>query len=164
MIDKIVKGIHHAEKIFIIFVFTIMTVVTFVAAINRFTAHIAMPWSEELVKYLLVWMTIIGSALGVSTGVHVGIDSLVNLLPEKVRLMVSRSMMIVGAAFSGLFTYIGIELVMKQYVQTSTALNISMGYVYGSIAVGGFLMFIEFVYLFYSSFKRKIEQEEVVIA
>jgi TRAP-type C4-dicarboxylate transport system permease small subunit len=130
-----------------------MTIVTFMAAFNRFTIQIAMPWTDELVRFMLLWMTMVGAALGINTGVHVGINVITDLFPPKLRLNVARVMNLVGIVFTVIFLNIGIKIVKAQYIQKSTAMTISMGWVYGCIIAGAILMFFEFVYLLYLSFK-----------
>lgn len=153
------KYIHKFEKVLSSILLSIMTVVTFAAAVNRFTLKLAMPWSEELVKFLLMWMTMIGAAMGVGTNEHVGIDVFVSRFPPKLQKVIALVMDLVGMFFSVLFAYIGVQMIMKQYMQKSTALEVSMGLVYACVAVGAILMFTEFGYKFYLSCKR-LQAEE----
>lgn len=153
------KYIHLFEKVLASALLAVMTLVTFAAAVNRFTFKLAMPWSEELVKFLLMWMTMVGAAMGVGMSEHVGIDVLVSRLPKGVQHTVSQLMHVVGCGFSVLLLYIGIQMVQKQYMQKSTALEVSMGLVYACVAVGAALMFIEFAYKLYLGFQRAGQEE-----
>ena len=147
------KYIHKFEKVLSSVILAIMTIVTFVAAVNRFTFNYSMPWTEELVKFLVMWMTMVGAAMGVGTNEHVGIDVFINCFPKIVQHCISQIMNLIGVFFSVIFCYIGIQMVQKQYLQTSTALQISMGVVYACVVVGAVLMFTEFAYKFYMGFK-----------
>lgn len=69
-------------------------------------------------------------------------------------------MSLAGVAFSVVFCYVGYLMVIKQYTQKSTALEISMGIVYMCVVVGAVLMFIEFGYKFISGFKERRASEE----
>lgn len=153
------KYIHKFERVVSSVLLSVMTVVTFAAAVNRFTLKLAMPWSEELVKFLLMWMTMVGAAMGVGTNEHVGIDVFVSRFPKRVQRAVALVMDLAGMFFSVLFLYIGAQMVMKQYMQKSTALEVSMGLVYACVAVGAVLMFIEFGYKFYLGCRRFGEEE-----
>lgn len=153
------KYIHKFEEIFGSVILGTMTIVTFLAAINRFTLNLAMPWTEELVKFLVMWMTMIGAALGIGRSEHVGIDVFVERFPQKLQFIISQFMNLTGIAFSIVFCYIGYLMVAKQYTQKSTALEISMGFVYACIAVGAILMLIEFGYKFYSGFKERKQED-----
>lgn len=153
------KYIHKFEEIFGSVILGTMTIVTFLAAINRFTFNLAMPWSEELVKFLVMWMTMIGAALGVGRSEHVGIDVFVERFPSKLQFIVAQFMNVIGMIFSVVFCYIGYLMVVKQYSQKSTALEISMGIVYACVVVGAILMLIEFGYKLYLGFNERKKDE-----
>ena len=40
-------------------------------------AAVNLSWAQELATYMFVWMAKFGAALGVRTGIHVGVDVLV---------------------------------------------------------------------------------------
>lgn len=153
------KYVHKFEEIFGGVILGTMTIVTFLAAINRFTFNFAMPWSEELVKFLVMWMTMIGAALGVGRNEHVGIDVFVERFPKKLQFGIGQFMNLTGMAFSVVFCYIGYLMVIKQYTQQSTALEISMGIVYACVVVGAILMFVEFTYKLIVGFKSLKKKE-----
>lgn len=51
------KFVHKFEEVFGGTILAAMAIITFLAAVNRFTFNFPMPWSEEIVKFLLMWMT-----------------------------------------------------------------------------------------------------------
>lgn len=153
------KFVRRFEKTVAAITLSIMTIVTFVAAVNRFTFSIAMPWSEELTRFLVMWMTMVGAALGVGKNEHVGIDVFVTRFPKHLQHVIALIMHAMGVVFSILFFYIGIQMVENQYMQTSTAMEISMGLVYACVVVGAVLMFIEFGYKFVHEFRHPSYQK-----
>ena len=157
------KFVHKFEEVFGGTILAAMAIITFLAAVNMFTFNFPMPWSEEIVKFLLMWMTMIGAALGIGRSEHVGIDVFVERFPQKMQFIIGQIMSLAGVVFSVIFCYIGYLMVIKQYAQKSTALEISMGIVYMCVVVGAVLMFIEFGYKFYRGFKDKKDREGVLI-
>ena len=144
------KFVHKFEEVFGGTILAAMAIITFLAAVNRFTFNFPMPWSEEIVKFLLMWMTMIGAALGIGRSEHVGIDVFVERFPQKMQFIIGQIMSLAGVVFSVIFCYIGY-------------LEISMGIVYMCVVVGAILMFIEFGYKFYRGFKDKKDGEGVLI-
>lgn len=153
------KYIHKFEEILGATILAAMTIITFTGSINRFTFHLSLPWTEEATRFLVMWMTMIGAALGVARNEHVGIDVIVSRLPKKVSFIIAQFMNVAGMVFSVIFCYIGYLMVIKQYTQKSTALTISMGVVYACVVLGAILMLIEFGYNFYKGFKNKKTEE-----
>lgn len=81
------KFVHKFEEVFGGTILAAMAIITFLAAVNRFTFNFPMPWSEEIVKFLLMWMTMIGAALGIGRSEHVGIDVFVERFPQKMQFI-----------------------------------------------------------------------------
>ena len=69
------------------------TLTIFAAVLHRYAAGLRIPglqerllaldfsWAQELCIFMFVWMCKFGAAYGVRTGIHVGVDVLVNRLP-----------------------------------------------------------------------------------
>ena len=54
------------------------TLVTFVSVMMRYLMGTGFTWATELTIYLFIWMAKFGAAYGVRTGIHVGVDYVVN--------------------------------------------------------------------------------------
>ena len=54
-------------------------------AVYTWLASINLSWAQELATYMFVWMAKFGAALGVRTGIHVGVDVFVNRLTPAAR-------------------------------------------------------------------------------
>ena len=63
----------------------VMSVVVFLQVIFRFVIKASLPWSEELSRYLLVYITYFGCAYGIKTGAHLGVEAFVLILPKTVQ-------------------------------------------------------------------------------
>lgn len=157
---KILKGLHGIEAVIAGLFLAIMTAVTFLAAVNRFTLKIPMPWSEELVRFLLVWDSIIAAAYGISVNAHVGIDIISSHLNPKLK----RIMKIVTSIFAIMFLAImfnyGLKTTLNSVAQLSPAMQISMAFVNASLPVGALFMIIEFVVIIIDSVKQMASKEE----
>ncbi len=100
-------------------------------------------WTEELATFLMMWVGLLGSALALNRGAHLGVDFVTTKLPEKVRAGVE----IVTFALISLFGLLvmmggGIQLVYRTLStdQHSPALGLKMGYVYLCLPVSGFFI------------------------
>ena len=78
------------------------TVIIFAAVMHRYAAgcaipgvqdwllHLDMGWAQELCIIMFVWMAKFGAAYGVRTGIHVGVDVLINRLDDRNRAALHR--------------------------------------------------------------------------
>ncbi len=108
---------------------------------------IRLTWAQELCIFLFVWMAKFGAAYGVRTGIHVGVDILVNRLsPEWRRRMVLFGLFC-GAAFTAFVGWLGARLVAHLFHsgQVSAVLEAPMWIVYLCLPLGSFLMCFRFL-------------------
>lgn len=100
-------------------------------------------WSEELARFLLIWVSMLGGALAFRRNEHLGIDFLVTKLDYDVRkgtVLFTQGMVCFVA--TSVFLYGGSRLVLDAFVleQTTPALGWMMGYVYLAVPIAGLFM------------------------
>lgn len=106
------KFLNHLEEWLVTFLMGAATLIIFVAVLHRYAAGLAIPgvqdwllslnftWAQELTIIMFVWMAKFGAAYGVRTGIHVGVDVLINRLSDANR----RKFVVIGLAAGALFT------------------------------------------------------------
>jgi C4-dicarboxylate transporter DctQ subunit len=113
----ILKLLDRLEEGLIAFLMAAATLVIFVAVIHRFLAGVPMlqdwvlrldvSWAQELCIIMFVWMCKFGAAYGVRTGIHVGVDVVINRLDEGLRGKVVIFGLLAGALFTGAVAWLG---------------------------------------------------------
>ena len=74
---------------------------------------INMTWAQELTIIMFVWMAKFGAAYGVRTGIHVGVDVLINRLSDANRSKFIIFGLLAGAVFTGIVAYLGSHFVWE---------------------------------------------------
>src|SRR3954464_6890904 len=135
------------------------TLVIFVVVVHRYAATVPIPgvqdwlirlnlsWAQELCIYMFIWMAKFGAAYGVRTGIHVGVDLLVNKVPPRSRKQVVLFSLFCGAFFTGMIAAFGGSFVAEMFKtgQQSNDLEAPMWIVYLAIPVGSGLMCFRFL-------------------
>jgi TRAP-type C4-dicarboxylate transport system permease small subunit len=108
---------------------------------------VRLTWAQELCIFLFVWMAKFGAAYGVRTGIHVGVDILVNRLPPHLRRATVLFGLLCGAVFTAFVGWLGTRLVVHlfQSGQVSAVLEAPMWLVYLCLPLGSFLMCFRFL-------------------
>jgi len=112
-----------------------------IQVIMRYIFKASLTWSEEVSRYLFVWMVFIGMSYGIKNGTHMRIDMLEHFIPklQKPLGILADTCFLVFAAYM-----IGPGMsVIKSITasgQTSPAAEIPMEIVYISLLVGFFLV------------------------
>ncbi|MQY51256.1 TRAP transporter small permease [Rhodocyclus tenuis] len=117
------KWLDHLEEWIITFLMGGATTIIFVAVVHRYLAGMPIPgvqdwllgfnfsWAQELCIIMFVWMAKFGAAYGVRTGIHVGVDVLINRLDEKTRGRFILFGLCAGALFTGTVAALGANFI-----------------------------------------------------
>jgi TRAP-type C4-dicarboxylate transport system permease small subunit len=115
-------------------------------AVYVWLASINLSWAQELATYMFVWMAKFGAALGVRTGIHVGVDVFVNRLTPPARKPVIVFAMLCGALFTGVIGTLGAVYVYQlDPDQVSPELEFPSWMIYLAIPLGSYLMCFRFL-------------------
>jgi len=112
--------------------------------INLAALHLS--WAQELATYMFVWMAKFGAALGVRTGIHVGVDVFVKRLSPSARKPVIVFALLCGALFTGVIGTLGAVYVYElDPDQVSPELEWPSWIIYLCIPLGSYLMCYRFL-------------------
>jgi len=112
------KWLDHLEEWLIATLMGVATLIIFVSVIHRYASgfdtpmqdwllSLNMAWAQEATIYLFVWMAKFGAAYGVRTGIHVGVDVVINQMPDAHRRRFVIFGLLAGALFTGAVATMG---------------------------------------------------------
>lgn len=126
----------------VLLVFT-MVAITLLQVVLRYAFNAPLRWSEELARYVFVWISFLGLYLAYRRGAHLGLDLLPGLLgPGGARWLALLSEAIIlttllwAVATSGRLLTISLN-------QGSAVMGLPMIYVYAAFLVGAILVAID---------------------
>lgn len=97
-------------------------------------------WSEELARFLLIWVTLLGGAVAFGAKAHLGVDYFVDRLhPDARRLTAVVAHLVVLFFAAEVLVHGGIRVVSEALAleQTTPALGWKMGWVYLALPISG---------------------------
>ena len=125
------------------FLMAVMVINVLWQVFTRYVVGIPSSFTDELARYLLIWVGILGAAYAAGRRIHVAIDILPSRLTPKsqAKLLVFVNVVIIVFAFTVLVIG-GTRLVYITFLlkQNSPALQIPLGGVYTIIPVSGLLV------------------------
>jgi len=95
--ERIIEGYFGALRLFVVVALAAMVVLVFGNVVLRYAFNTGITVSEEVARWLFVWMTFVGSVLALRKHAHLGMDSLVARLPvaaRKAAFLVSNLLML----------------------------------------------------------------------
>jgi TRAP-type C4-dicarboxylate transport system permease small subunit len=125
----------HFEEILVITFLATMTALVGVQVIMRYVMQSSLSWSEEMARYVFIWLVNIGISYGVKTKRHISVDVLNYFLSKKKSAYLSILADILFLVFSIIVVYNGYNLTLRIMAtgQASPALEMPMYVVYGSL-------------------------------
>ena len=178
------KILDHLEEWIITFLIAAATILIFASVVHRYASSLPIPglqdwlislkfsWAQELCIFMFVWMAKFGAAYGVRSGIHVGVDVLVNRLPVEWRKIAVMVALIGGATFTGIIGTLGARLVWEDGMHyavftllgiaagdvpqgpTSPDLEWPMWVIYSAVPLGSYLMCFRFLQVLWGFIRR----------
>jgi len=130
-----------AEGVMIVLLAT-MTLLVGVQIAGRFVFSYSIFWSDELARFLLIWISFLGMSVGVRRGAHPGIDSLVRALPPRSARVALTLALVLSLLFFAVMVVYGGVLALRTWRQRSVALELPMAIPYLAVPVSGLIMFL----------------------
>jgi len=135
-VKTVLKVIDDIVKYFLVLLVAVLSVLGIYQVIGRALGH-APAWTEESIRFLFVWASCVGAAVGIKEHIHIGIDVLVNLIPKLGRKIVAIAVQLILCCFDVFLLRAGILIMQKTANQPSPALRIPMSFVYMAVPVLG---------------------------
>lgn len=121
--------------------FLLATVTVQVAA--RYVFRSPIPWTEELARYLFIWLVFIGTAAAFRQGKHLKIESVSHWRSSAAKAIARGSVHLLVTGFLLTMILSSPNILRITFGQTSPTLSLPMGFVYLSFVVSLSLMLIE---------------------
>ncbi|WP_319412050.1 TRAP transporter small permease [uncultured Cohaesibacter sp.] len=119
----------------------VMLAIIFGQVITRYLFGFSLEWTEELARFLFVWVVFLGSALIMGEDGHLAVELLPRLLKgSKPGFLLNLFINACGYVFILLLIIQGWKMTQTMTFQTSPGLGISMSYVYIIMPISGILM------------------------
>jgi len=114
----------------------LMTLVVFVQVVMRYVFANPFVWAEEFSRYLLVWISCLGAAYGVRTGMHIAVEFFYGKFNDTGKTIASIFTHLIATVFFTVCVIWGIRIALAQWDQMSPGLQIPMTWAYLSVPVG----------------------------
>lgn len=152
----------HLEETILALLMALTSIIVFLQVIMRFVFSNSLTWSEELARYLFIWLIFIGVSYGIKKELHLTVDALDAVFEKKGRIIVSLIANAFILIFLLLMTYYGFGIV-KHATRVSGAIEVSMRVVYLAPVIGFALSIIRLIQNTAKKVKilKNIENEEM---
>lgn len=118
-LKKIIESIVNIQRKITATLMLAMIVVIAIQIFGRMVFHCSTPWTEEISKYMLIWIAFIGGFGAVVKGEHMMVDILYILFSPRLKKYARVLNDVIASLFSGFLCYFGIGLCLNPVIQRS---------------------------------------------
>lgn len=164
MFKKIIKILDRIEEEILVAMFIAMVAIIFFQVIMRYVFNNSLEWSEELGKFLFVWVSWLGISIGHKRKEHIAITMVIDKISQKGRLICNILTEAILATICGVTAYYGILMIQVQQNVPYAAIKISTSWGYLSLVTGCTIcMIISLVHLgsYINELRGKTPPEEI---
>ncbi|MHA6631082.1 TRAP transporter small permease [Pseudonocardia sichuanensis] len=138
--QRLARGVTQVLNVVLVVLMALLVVVIFAQVFSRYVVGSSIAWTEELARYLLIYLTFIGSAVAVHEHAHLRVDFLVVRLPALLQRIIGIATSLGIAIAAGFLLYYGATYTLLATGTVSPALEQSIAWVYAVMPVAGLLM------------------------
>lgn len=114
----------------------VMSVLGFAQVIFRYLIGSPLTWSEEVLRFALIWLPFLGAGLVVRQGMLVAVEIVLHTAPAPVARGLHWAVLVISAAFWGILLYYSVIMLSLVSGTRAGATEWPMSYVYLAIPVG----------------------------
>lgn len=154
---RYLKKLDNFEEWVSILLFAGMVFLIFIQVVSRYVFNSSFSWTEELARYMFVFLVYISASLAVKRVRHLRTEFLVQLLPDKIKKWVEIAANIIWLAFViiliGIIYSMGMQILISG--QKSPALDIPIGGLYLLILLSLVLLAVRVLQQIIKQFKQR---------
>lgn len=151
--------VDRAEDICLVVMFALMVFFIFFQIIRRFVFNNSLVWSEELGKFIFVWISWLGISIGERRNEHIKITMLTDRFSPKGQKILEIVAYLILLAILAVTIYYGVILVQTQGHVHYAGIKISISWGYLSVVLGCLFMLLRVLGVLYRDIRAMIRKD-----
>ena len=150
---KFINALNKTEEVTLVVMFALMVAIIFIQVVMRKLNH-SLYWSEELGKFLFIWISWLGISIGEKRGEHIKITILTDKFSPKVQHILNIISELIVIFICVVTVYYSVQLVSSQMGTHYTGIKISVSWGYLAVALGCACMILRSLGMCFMSLKN----------
>lgn len=139
------------------FIMAFMTIIIFWQVIARYVVGSSLAWSEELSRFLMIFMIMIGASLALRENQLISVEVVPEMLRGRVKKWLTVIVHLISIIFYTVIIMFGWKVALSFGNQIAPGTGISMFFIYLSLPLGGVLLLLNSITCILEEFiERKV--------
>ena len=130
--------------------------------LGRYLLAESLPWGEEIMRYTMIWVMMLGGVACFRRVEHMSVDALHDRLPQRLRPVARGVLYGVSGVFCALLVLYGWPAAIANYDQFAAASGVRMIWIDLAIPIGAMLMIVQIVLCWVAGYAPADDAEEGV--
>ena len=137
----------HFEEYLLVILMTLDVIIVFAQVLTRYVFHSPLAWSEEIARYMFIWLVWIGAAYAVKENKHIKIDIIYNKLTGATKRVSDLVTVVLFLGLMSFMLYTSAKVTWTVYTSKSiaTGSHMPMWIAWFSIPLSMALMIFRFI-------------------
>ncbi len=135
----------------------VVTILNLTQVGGRYLFSTGFSWTEEVMRYSMIWLMMLGSVACIFRAEHMGIETLEALVRPIFARYVKSAVYSVAAIFCIVILFYSYPLALRNAAQIAPASGIPMVYPYAALPVGAALMLVQIALSWIAGFEQDRE-------
>lgn len=157
--EVVFNKVNRFLELFLISIFALLVFDVLIQVASRYVLGVSFSWTEELARFSLIWMTMVGAAYLSGKREHLSMDFLYEKLSDRNRSKASILIEVLIFLFALVVIVVGgsnLVYTTLHLGQLSGTLRIPLGYIYSILPFSGLLIMAFSSYHIFNIYTRKI--------
>ena len=125
-----------------------------ILVIARYVAQAPIFWGEELARYIMFYMILLGSAVALREDRHLRLRIVIDIMPAALQRQWERFLDLCLLVIAAVLFYQGLDITIEDGIMITPALRIAFFWVYLAYPIGAALMVIQLIGKQFSGVKK----------
>jgi TRAP-type C4-dicarboxylate transport system permease small subunit len=146
IVPRIWRGLQRIAEAFLVMLVVAMTIACVAQVIWRYLFDDPLTWSEELARYLFIWIGYLSAWLAWKHRAHIALDAVSYLNRPQLERACARIVEVLVLAFCIYTFHVNFTLLALTHSQPSAVLEIPMSYIYAGYSAMAALISLDIIF------------------
>lgn len=126
-----------------VFLLVVLVLDVWLGVLARYVIPLPMTFTEELARYLMIWMALLAVSSGIAHREHIGVEFVFSRLPDRVRRFLAVSFDIVAFIFFFALFWYGIGFAERGFSRMTMIYAMPKGYPFAGVPLAAFMACVQ---------------------
>lgn len=126
-----------------VFLLVVLVLDVWLGILVRYVIPLPLTFTEELARYLMIWMALLAVSSGIAHREHIGVEFVFSRLPDRVRRMLAVSFDVVAFAFFFALFWYGIGFAERGLSRLTMIYAMPKGYPFAGVPLAAFMACVQ---------------------